>query len=98
MSSDIYIPGIGQIKPEESGPSVGEQLILQQLAEMTRVLNVVSLQLDLLLRMESNETPRSEIKSRIRRADEIMREQRAQENGQRQEASHEVDATLRRVD
>ena len=75
MKEKLLVPGAGVI--DMTPPSADTQLIVQALGQLSQQLNVMSLQLDLLLRMESNETSRSDIKSRIRKADELMRAQRA---------------------
>lgn len=85
---DIVLPGMGKVDLE-AGPSRDTTAILQALAEISNQLRIISLQNDLMLRMESNETSRSDVKSRIRQADELNQQQQQQ---QQDEVAHTVDA------
>jgi hypothetical protein len=55
-------------------PSVDAQFLAQGLQHVLNALQGIQMQLDALIRMESQETSRSEMKSRIRRADEMAQE------------------------
>ncbi len=71
---DLILPGgnidPGMLKP----PSPDTQVLANMLNQIGMLLQGVQMQLDTLIRMESNETTRAEVKSRIRRADEIQQE------------------------
>ena len=57
-----------------AAPSVDAQILAKGLQHILIALNGVQMQLDMLIRMESNETTRAEVKSRIRRADDAAAE------------------------
>lgn len=78
MAQEIILPDGSRV--DESAlapPSVDAQFLAQGIQQMINMLQGIQMQLDTMIRIESNETSRAEIKSRIRRADEIAKEQQA---------------------
>jgi hypothetical protein len=81
-------------------PSPDAQFLAQGLQAVINALNGIQMQLDALIRMESQETSRSEMKSRIRRADDMAREQQLkaeEEAGARVEDLEKRDAEAKRI-
>jgi len=99
--ADIILPDGTRIGDQAfAPPSVDAQFLAQGLQLILNALNGVQMQLDALIRMESNETSRSEIKSRVRRADEVALERRLKaeaEAGTRAEEMEARDAEAKQV-
>ena len=66
-------------------PSPDAQFLARGLQAIINTLSGIQVQLDLLIRMESQETSRSEIKSRIRRSDEAAQEALLKQQAEEQE-------------
>jgi membrane protein involved in colicin uptake len=81
-------------------PSVDAQFLAQGLQQIINGINGLQMQLDALIRMESQETSRSEMKSRIRRADEMALESQKKaeaEAGAKVEEMEKRDAEAKRI-
>ncbi len=86
--ADLILPGGVGIDPNSlKPPSPDTQLLANMLNQIGMLLQGVQMQLDTLIRMESNETSRQEVKSRIRRADEIQQERVERDRAEQEKAA-----------